>query len=310
MLERLEIEAFLTLVDELHFGRTAERLQVTTSRVSQTIKKLERLAGAPLFERTSRTVAVTPLGARLADDLRPAYQQVEAVWARTVAEGRGAVTVLRVGFLSAGAGQLVARAAELFARRNPGHRAELREVQAVDAVARLRDGQLDVLVLPLPLDEPDVVTGPVVLTDARVLAVPADHPLARRVSATLEDLAEIPALQLPDATPVHWRSDRTPRRTPGGRPVMAGPSFSTVQEALALIGAGSGALVLGAQMRRFYARDDVVYLPLRGTPPLEWVPAWVSGRGGPAVDRFVEAVRGSTDRPGDAPQAPPVTATP
>jgi DNA-binding MarR family transcriptional regulator len=52
--EQRDIEIFLTLADELHFGRAAERLHVSTARVSQTIKKMERRIGAPLFERSSR----------------------------------------------------------------------------------------------------------------------------------------------------------------------------------------------------------------------------------------------------------------
>ena len=63
-MERREIEIFLTLADELHFGRTAERLLVSTARVSQTIKNLERRFGALLFERTSRRVTLTPVGRR------------------------------------------------------------------------------------------------------------------------------------------------------------------------------------------------------------------------------------------------------
>ncbi|MFC9640896.1 LysR family transcriptional regulator [Streptomyces mirabilis] len=61
-MERHEIEAFLTLADELHFRRTSERLGLAQGRVSQTIKKLERRIGVPLFERTSRRVTLTPAG--------------------------------------------------------------------------------------------------------------------------------------------------------------------------------------------------------------------------------------------------------
>jgi hypothetical protein len=50
--EQRDMEIFLTLADELHFGRAAQRLHVSTARVSQTIKKVERRIGAPLFERT------------------------------------------------------------------------------------------------------------------------------------------------------------------------------------------------------------------------------------------------------------------
>jgi DNA-binding transcriptional LysR family regulator len=75
-MEQRDIEIFLTLADELHFARAAQRLHVSTARVSQTIKKLERRIGGPLFERISRRVQLTPIGHRLGDELRPAYQQI------------------------------------------------------------------------------------------------------------------------------------------------------------------------------------------------------------------------------------------
>src|SRR5688572_12964992 len=75
MLDRHELEAFLTLAEELHFGRAAERLHLSTSRVSQTIAKLERRIGLPLFHRTSRRVEMTDLGRRLHDEIRPAWEE-------------------------------------------------------------------------------------------------------------------------------------------------------------------------------------------------------------------------------------------
>lgn len=75
-MELRDIEIFLALAEELHFGRTAERLHITPSRVSHVIKKQERRIGAPLFERTSRTVRLTVVGERLYQTLRPAYQRI------------------------------------------------------------------------------------------------------------------------------------------------------------------------------------------------------------------------------------------
>ena len=60
--ELREIETFLVLTEELHFGRTAERLYLSQSRVSQTIRSMETSLGGRLFERTSRQVRLTPLG--------------------------------------------------------------------------------------------------------------------------------------------------------------------------------------------------------------------------------------------------------
>ena len=69
---RHELEAFLTLAEELHFGRTAVRLHVSTARISQTIRSLELRVGARLFERTSRRVSLLPVGQELLDELRQA----------------------------------------------------------------------------------------------------------------------------------------------------------------------------------------------------------------------------------------------
>ncbi|WP_239003480.1 LysR family transcriptional regulator [Nocardia panacis] len=86
MLERLELESFLTLAEELHFGRTARRLDISRTRVSQTILGLERRLGAQLFERTSRTVDLTLVGRQLYEDLLPAYRMMTAAVERARAD--------------------------------------------------------------------------------------------------------------------------------------------------------------------------------------------------------------------------------
>ncbi|GAA4779007.1 LysR family transcriptional regulator [Citricoccus nitrophenolicus] len=76
-MERREIEIFLTLAEELHFGRTAGRLLVSQARVSQSIAKLEHRFGVTLFDRTSRRVALTPVGAALYADVRAGFERIE-----------------------------------------------------------------------------------------------------------------------------------------------------------------------------------------------------------------------------------------
>ncbi|MFQ6689222.1 LysR family transcriptional regulator, partial [Bordetella pertussis] len=57
-----QLDCFLAVASELHFGRAAEKLYMSQSSVSEAVKALERALGAPLFDRTSRRVALTPLG--------------------------------------------------------------------------------------------------------------------------------------------------------------------------------------------------------------------------------------------------------
>src|SRR4051812_32884369 len=230
MLERHELEAFLTLAEELHFGRTAERLHVSTARISQTIAKLERRVGVPLFNRTSRRVELSPVGRELYEGLRPAWAQIGAAFENAVASGRGVTGTLQVAFTGAAAGQLLVGATELFQARQPGCDVRIREVQIVAILPWLRDGEVDLALTNFPMDEPGLVAGPVLVREARMLAVPSGHPFARRASVSLEDLARTTLLQLPDTLPQSLRDDRTPRRTPAGRPIKPGPSATTFQE--------------------------------------------------------------------------------
>ncbi|MFJ1758257.1 LysR substrate-binding domain-containing protein [Kitasatospora sp. NPDC088134] len=291
MIERLELEAFLTLAEELHFGRTAARLHVTTGRISQTIRALERRIGAPLFDRTNRSVRLTELGHALYQDLRPGYEQIQAGLDRATAAVRRATEELTVGYVGAAVGQVAHQAAVLFPERRPGCRVQVREVQIVEALDRLRAGEADVLLLSLPLDEPDLVTGPVLISEPRMLAVPADHPLARQDRVTTEDLARIPLLRIAGSLPGAWPADRRLERTPSGRPIADGPKFTTFQEALQLIGAGAGAYVVGAQVTRFYTRPDTAYLPFSDAPPIEWVPVWLKANNTPLLRAFARTAQ-------------------
>ncbi|MGW4649877.1 LysR family transcriptional regulator [Kitasatospora sp. NPDC004289] len=291
MIERLELEAFLTLAEELHFGRTAARLNVTTGRISQTVKALERRIGAPLFERTNRVVRLTELGHTLEQDLRPGYEQIQVGLDRATATVRRTGEQLTVGYVGAAAGQVAHRAADLFPRHRPGCRVEVREAQIAEALGRLRAGDLDVLLLSLPLTDPDLVVGPVLLSEPRMLAVPADHPIARQTHVTMEDLARIPLLRIAGSRPGSWLADRRPSRTPGGEAIADGPRIETFQEALQLIGAGLGAAIVGAQVTRFYSRPDVVCVPFADAPPIEWASAWLTTNNTPLLRSFARTAQ-------------------
>lgn len=75
--ELRELETFLTVAQELHFARAADRLGVTPSRTSQIIRALEAKLGGRLFARTSRHVLLTQIGEHLRADLTPPYAQLE-----------------------------------------------------------------------------------------------------------------------------------------------------------------------------------------------------------------------------------------
>jgi len=277
--EQRDIEIFLTLADELHFGRAAQRLHVSTARVSQTIKKLERRIGAPLFERTSRRVELTPIGRRLGDELRPAYQQIHDAIDRAMAAGRGVRGTLRVGFIGAASSQFVLEVAEVFRAEHPDCEVQSHEYQFGKSVGPLRGGEIDMMLGTRPARgarQADLTAGIVLLEEDQLLAVSARHPFARRRSVSFADLARTKVLRTPPAIPDYWDQALVPPHTPDGRPVERGPSFDTVQEMLALVGAGIGTYPVSTQFTSYYARPDVAYVPIHDAPPYQRRFLWLS----------------------------------
>lgn len=291
-MERRDIEIFLALAEELHFGRAGERLRVSTARVSQTIKKLERRVGAPLFERSSRQVTLTPIGKRLYDDLLPAHEAIDAAVRRATEAGREVRGPLSVGFFGPAAGRFVLAVAEAFQARHPDCEVRIRESQFADGLGLLTEGRADLLLATYPIAEPGLATSPVVYTEARLLAVSARHPYARRTSVSQADLATARILRCPEAVPDVWDAALVPPRTPDGRPTERGPVFGTTQEMLALIGAGRGAFPLPAEAGAYHARPDVAYVPIHDAPPYEWGFAWRAAEETERIRAFVRAALG------------------
>ncbi|MGF6887293.1 DNA-binding transcriptional LysR family regulator [Nocardia sp. GAS34] len=277
-MERHEVEAFLAVADELHFGRAAERLYVSTGRISQTIKVLERRFGAALFERTSRRVALTPIGRQFYEDLLPGVEQIRTAVRRATAAGRGLTGTLDIGFVGAAAGELILEVHKAFRTEHPDIEVRIREIQIDDGLDGWRRDTYDMALIGRPIVEPDLVVGPTLISEDRMLAVPAAHPLAAKSSLSLEDLAEVTLLRMPRTVPDSLLDDRIPSHTPSGRPIAHGPIAHTFQEILAMIGAGAGAFVVGAQVTRFYLRPGVRYVPFHDAPPVEWGFVWLRAR--------------------------------
>lgn len=291
-MEQREIEIFLMLADELHFGRAAGRLHVSTARVSQTIKKLERRIGAPLFERTSRRVELTSIGRALSDELRPAFQQIHDAIDRATAAAGGSCETLRVGFIGAATGKFVLEVAEVFRAVHPHCEVRLNEKQFGAGLGPLRGGEFDMLLAAVPVfgaREADLTCGGVLFEGDRMLAVSARHPFAHRPSVSFADLATTKVLRTTQAIPDYWDHALVPQHTPDGRPVERGPSFATAQEMLSLVGAGFGVYPVPIQATSYHARPDVAYVPIHDAPPYQWRLIWLSAAETAKIRAFDQA---------------------
>ncbi|WUX65356.1 LysR family transcriptional regulator (plasmid) [Streptomyces sp. NBC_01431] len=289
-MELRDIEIFLTLAEELHFGRTAERLHVSAARVSQAIKKQERTIGAALFERTSRAVRLTAVGERLREDLRPVYQGLKESLERARMTAQGKTDVLRIGMMPVNAHDL-RPFWDAFRTRHPQWGLRIRHAGFIDPWGQLRAGDIDVLVSWTPVEEPDLTVGPTLFTEHRVALAARDHILADRPSVSLEALGDHGVIGPVTPLPDYWEDAFIPYRTPSGRQIERPHSAANLDELFAIVAAGEAVNSLGAHVVRYYSRPDIVYIPLHDAPLLSWSLVWRSDVDNEMVRAFVRIVR-------------------
>lgn len=262
-LELRELECFLVLSEELHFGRTGTRLYVSQSRVSQLLRSLESRIGARLVDRTCRRVRLTPLGEEFLASLRPAYDALRATVESARSAARGVEGRLAVGFQGTADDQIM-QAIGTFHTQHPRCTTEIVEIPLCDPFSALRSGAVDVAVLLLPVTEPDLVLGPVFSSQPLTVALSVRHPLASRTAVDAEELTALPLISPDEPAPPYWRTAQAPTTTPGGLPIPAGPRVSTLQEGLTLTAADRGGMLLCRPTADYHGRRDVVFVPITG----------------------------------------------
>jgi DNA-binding transcriptional LysR family regulator len=284
--ELREIKVFLTLCEELHFGRTADRLQLSQTRVSQIVQALERKLGAQLFERTSRRVSVSAAGRRLQEELGPAYRDLAGVLSRAYAANGAIAGMLRLGVYSTAGGPRLIDIVREFEARHPDCEVQISDVGWEDTLGPLQRGEIDLLAMRLPIDRPDLVIGPILTSQPRVLAVARDHPLAGRDSVTLEDVADYRVARL-ESLPREMIAELIPSHAPSGRPIRRIRQPVRRQDELtALIALGRIVHPTGTTFATRYGHPDIVYVPLTGMPPCRSALLWRHGNNDPRVAAF------------------------
>lgn len=184
------LHAFVAVAEELHFGRAAARLQMAQSPLSQTIRKLEKDIGIDLFERSTRSVALTagghtflPHAYRVLEDVETARQAARA------SEGGvfGRVTIGFSGVLNHQALPPLTRAV-----RHRFPHIELRLLGRVmnrDAISQLDSGAIDLAFVGLPVASSSV-TARLIRREPYGVVLPADHRLASANEVDLHELTD------------------------------------------------------------------------------------------------------------------------
>lgn len=272
-MEMREIEIFLTLAEELHFGRAAARLHLTQARVSQVIGRQERQLGGLLFDRSNRRqVRLTPLGRQLCADLRPLHAHLRDSLERARLAARGKTARLRVGMMPFNVPDLH-RYWEAFRSRHPEWELQIRSAPYVEPFARLRDGDMDVFVTWLPVDEPDLTVGPVLFHDPRVLAVAADHELAGRREVPFEALADFAHAMIPDMAD-YWEDAYLSFYTPRGKTIERVDWVTNSDELINLVINGEIVHPFPSHVTRYWSMSHVRFVPVPEMGTIPYALVW------------------------------------
>ncbi len=285
-----DIEAFLALAEELHFGKTARRLHVSPARVTQRIQSLERAVGGQLFERTSRTVRVTALGVQLRSGLESAYALMNETLEAARASARAPQGHVVIGFTATTAGEELNGIVRELDRTEPDVDVTLREVPSHDPLAALRDGSVDVLLHWLVFDQPDLTQGAAVGSYPMSALVAVGHPLAARAEVRFDDVAAYDVNDLPSFS-AQLSRPFFPLVTSTGEPVRTRP-VNTWQEALAAAARGATVHVTVDRMRERLGRDDVVMIPITDLPAMRLGLLWCTA----AENERIRAVSAAAER--------------
>ena len=280
--ELRELRVFLALADELHFGRTAERLGISQPTVSESVRVLESRLGVKVFDRTSRRVRLTPAGEGLQRGVVPALAAIDRALAGASELSRTVQGLLRVGFVLTTEGPALSRLIAAFQARYPACEVRLQEVETFDAYRALRRGDIDVLCNWLAVDQPDLAAGAAFAHYRRALAVAPTHRLAGRPSVFVEDLADEETALLPRSVPSAVYDLLVPPRTPSGRAIRRTHPVATINEILSLVALGR-IVHLTSSAVPIFNRDDITLVPVTDLPPLPLGLVWCASRDNPRI---------------------------
>lgn len=198
VLELRQIKYFIEVAKREHVTEAANALHVAQSAVSRQIANLEAELGVDLFVREGRSVRLTPIGKVFLKHMKQAIHVIDdarQVVAEYVDPEKGTI---HVGFSASLASYILPTAVYYFREKYPYVNFELNQGSYSELVDDVVKGDINIAILgPIP-KEKDKVKSTVLFTEDIVALLPANHPLARRSSISLIELADDPFVLLPE----------------------------------------------------------------------------------------------------------------
>jgi len=192
-----QLEYLVAVAETLHFRKAAQNCAVTQPALSAQIQGLEQLLGIQLFERNRRRVLLTKAGREAVARARRVLEDCDALAEAARSASEPLAGELRMGVIPTVAPYLLPRVLPCLRENHPKLRLFLREEFTHDLVDRLNSGELDCLLLALPVSGGDF-EHQLLFNDAFWLALPHGHALLARETVKYDDLKDQEVLLLED----------------------------------------------------------------------------------------------------------------
>ncbi|WP_226455259.1 LysR family transcriptional regulator [Pseudomonas sp. AF03-9] len=261
MLDLRKLRYFLTVAEELHFGRAAIRLHLAQPPLTRQISALEAELGFKLFDRTSRTVTLTAQGRSFLPYARGVLEQVELAQVIAGKLAAGTAGQLALGYVSSIAlSDLFSQVIHAFAQRFPDVQLTLVECASGSLGAQVADGRLDIG-LSRRLPQSSEVQALSLGQEPLVAALASDSPLARQARVSLAQLSAYPLILFPADHGSGLNQSIEQLYREHGQPLRAGPTGRQITSIIALVAAGQG-VALVPQCAQSLMHKGVTYRPL------------------------------------------------
>ncbi len=263
-MELRHLRYFVAVAEELHFGHAASRLNTSQPSLSQQIQNLERELKVNLLVRTKRHVGLTPAGERFLQEARGILASADRAAGLARETARGESRKLVLGISQETDWLFLGQVLRLFAEHAPSVDVVFQNLTPEAQVDALREGQIDIGFVGLPLEAEGLVTE----TTGRfqlIVALPEKHPMARKNPLRLEDLSK--------EAYVLWPRHLSPgsydhligvfRRAGFGPPISMEGGIPSTRTVLGMIAAGLTIALVDPALQQMSA-SGVVFRPLAG----------------------------------------------
>ncbi|KRE58578.1 LysR family transcriptional regulator [Arthrobacter sp. Soil736] len=261
---------FEVLGSELNYRRAAEKLFITQPALSGAIQQLERAIGDRLFDRDTRSVALTKLGREWLPYVRKALAEVDLA--------REAVAMLvdhahvRIGYLIGTGADLLFQLLDGADRAFPDITIETVEYDFSDPSAGLASGATDIALLRPPVDVPGLEMA-VVAEESWVACLPRSHRLANRSELRIEELLDEPIIVAPQSAG-RWRDYWLAADARQGKPPIIAAEAATYEAETTMVARGVGLSFTTSSMVRLYDRPGIQFVPIIDRPISYTAVAW------------------------------------